>query len=895
MADFVTSVLALVTALLFLYILKTTTQKNRRYPPGPFGLPLVGHLPFLGNYPPSTLMRWRQQYGNIFSIKLGGWKTVVINGYSAIHEATRHPKDAFSGRPDFVSLTAIQKAAGNKNLTGSTFDTDYLKLHKVMSKALKLFTSDRQDILEDYISFETISCADDMIKKYGSVPGSILNDIELCTLRVSYQMLYGQGEDVGDKAETIRAANDGFNRFAKNGSAIDVMPWLRYLMPGKIKQLVNLILNLNNNQIEKVNERFRTFNPDTIRDTTDAILASIRNGESDQDTSVFSKQRLTFALTDLLVAGYAPTSNYLIWMMLYIVAYPDVQEKVYKEIDAVVKGRKITLKDKKALPYTEAVFLEVGRMVTQTPFGVPHFTIMDAKIGGYDVDKDTVVLLNFYSVHYDKEYWGDPECFRPDRFLDNNGTLDAEKCSRSIPFGTGRRSCLGEQQAKIHVFLSFATMLQKCEFIKAPGEDLDMSKIPGLIYSPHDFRVLDINVTVRGPDDVIIVNIINEKLTLFLSIHHQYNQEHYKMMAEESSDESAELVDRDEAVSAEKQQLEMKSSMAAPAPLPDFLTQSQASSSPVKVSSPTNVSTPANVSTIQVTPTTPIQSTTSDNQNASQSPVKPVTTTSISPPGPQVTPYEASSLISVPAEMEIEPSDMQPQQSGLFGWISNNKMLSKVVEKTKSSMESMITTLDPGMKEVIRSGGDVCILVTSTKESKVSSIREAFQGVFGKATIVGKESQATTAAQPVGFTAGLKGAQERIQNLRQAEGVSDDQPIVSVEGFIVEMLPDRWYEMSCLILQDPQHRIDLQTFSQPSPIPAEYILKAQDRTPKDYPLRWSGLAVTIGQVIEEDLPHIGHVDWQNGIVGVSRKESLYLAAKSLAYMYKQRLPTMFVS
>lgn len=105
----------------------------------------------------------------------------------------------------------------------------------------------------------------------------------------------------------------------------------------------------------------------------------------------------------------------------------------------------------------------------------------------------------------------------------------------------------------------------------------------------------------------------------------------------------------------------------------------------------------------------------------------------------------------------------------------------------------------------------------------------------------------------------------------------------------------RWYELSCLVLQDPQHRIDLQTFSQPSPIPAEYILKAQDRTPKDYPLRWSGLAVTIGQIVEEECPYIGHVDWQGGIVGVSRRESLFLAAKSLAYMYRQRLPTTFVS
>ena len=61
--------------------------------------------------------------------------------------------------------------------------------------------------------------------------------------------------------------------------------------------------------------------------------------------------------------------------------------------------------------------------------------------------------------------------------------------------------------------------------------------------------------------------------------------------------------------------------------------------------------------------------------------------------------------------------------------------------------------------------------------------------------------------------------------------------------------PDcRWYEMSCLILRDPSHGINLQTCSQPTFVPSQYVMAAQDQTPSDYPLRWAGLAVTIGQV-----------------------------------------------
>ena len=54
-----------------------------------------------------------------------------------------------------------------------------------------------------------------------------------------------------------------------------------------------------------------------------------------------------------------------------------------------------------------------------------------------------------------------------------------------------------------------------------------------------------------------------------------------------------------------------------------------------------------------------------------------------------------------------------------------------------------------------------------------------------------KESQPDIATQPVGWTAGLKGAEERIENLRRMGAMEEGQPAVSIESFIVELLPDR--------------------------------------------------------------------------------------------------------
>ena len=78
---------------------------------------------------------------------------------------------------------------------------------------------------------------------------------------------------------------------------------------------------------------------------------------------------------------------------------------------------------------------------------------------------------------------------------------------------------------------------------------------------------------------------------------------------------------------------------------------------------------------------------------------------------------------------------------------------------------------------------------------KVGGVRDAFQKVFGKATVVGQAAQSNIAPQPEGYAAGLKGAEERIENLRRNGVVGERQPVVAVESFIAELLPDKYVSM----------------------------------------------------------------------------------------------------
>uniref|UniRef100_G3RT67 Protein PRRC1 n=1 Tax=Gorilla gorilla gorilla TaxID=9595 RepID=G3RT67_GORGO len=188
-----------------------------------------------------------------------------------------------------------------------------------------------------------------------------------------------------------------------------------------------------------------------------------------------------------------------------------------------------------------------------------------------------------------------------------------------------------------------------------------------------------------------------------------------------------------------------------------------------------------------------------------------------------------TSAITFPEEQEdprFNRGQDEASAGGIWGFIkgvAGNPMVKSVLDKTKHSVESMITTLDPGMAPYIKSGGELDIVVTSNKEVKVAAVRDAFQEVFGLAVVVGEAGQSNIAPQPVGYAAGLKGAQERIDSLRRTGVIHEKQTAVSVENFIAELLPDKWFDIGCLVVEDPVHGIHLETFTQATPVPLEFV------------------------------------------------------------------------
>ncbi|GLU10743.1 hypothetical protein SLE2022_275290 [Rubroshorea leprosula] len=126
------------------------------------------------------------------------------------------------------------------------------------------------------------------------------------------------------------------------------------------------------------------------------------------------------------------------------------------------------------LHYLQNIILETLRLYPPAPLLVPHFSSSDFTVGGYDVPRDTIVLVNAYAIHRDLKSWDDPTSFRPERFDE-----EEKESHRLLPFGLSRRSCPGAELGKRMVSLTLGSIIQCFEWEREGQEEVDMTEGKG--------------------------------------------------------------------------------------------------------------------------------------------------------------------------------------------------------------------------------------------------------------------------------------------------------------------------------------------------------------------------------------------------------------------------------
>lgn len=279
--------------------------------------------------------------------------------------------------------------------------------------------------------------------------------------------------------------------FDMSGGILSQMPWLRFVAPEKSGY--SLIKNLNFEFhaffMEIVQEHLESYSEEKSAD--DLIYAFIKEMKSQENekSTTFTVTQLIMVILDIFIAGSQTTAITIDLALMITLMRPDLQAKCQQEIQNVlgVDGNP-EYADRSKMPFIEAMLLEVQRFFHIVPISGPRRVLKTCELDGYTIPKNTTILIGLRTVHMDTEFWKDPEEFRPERFLDEN--MKIKSVERFVPFGAGRRKCLGDQLAKACIFTFYVGILQKFN-LKAYQKDFpSMDLLPGITLSPKPYKVI---------------------------------------------------------------------------------------------------------------------------------------------------------------------------------------------------------------------------------------------------------------------------------------------------------------------------------------------------------------------------------------------------------------------
>ncbi|ESO84646.1 hypothetical protein LOTGIDRAFT_196500 [Lottia gigantea] len=457
--------------------------KKYKLPPGPWGPPFFGNLwSFRSESLFRLLCKWKVKYGPIITVHFGPVKCVTLNSTEVVREALIKKDIDFAGR--LKTHTFERLTNGYKDIVFGDFGTEWKVLRKVALQGMRQFASGEK--LGEKLHESGSKVFKLMREKEGEVL-DIEKHITLFIVNFIYGLCFHKSFEIDDKEFLyILQLFTKISAEFGNGLWEDIIPLLRYYPTKKYIRIMDAFDYLNDLLIKEHENHKKSFSTDDMKDLTDYLI-NARNEAIAEDPAVeqmITDQHIVETLKDIFTAGVDTTRQTLTWTIYLLVQHPEIQKKAQEEIDQVLDaGQQPSISDKERLPYTEAVLHESMRFMPVVPLGVPHSTLCDTTLGEYDIPKGTMVMVNHYALHMDKDVWGDPEVFRPERLLDEDGSL-APKPMSWLPFSCGRRNCLGETIARPEMLLVLAMLLRNFSFSCAEGKIMNMTPLESTISLP---------------------------------------------------------------------------------------------------------------------------------------------------------------------------------------------------------------------------------------------------------------------------------------------------------------------------------------------------------------------------------------------------------------------------
>ncbi|EFJ14295.1 hypothetical protein SELMODRAFT_120910 [Selaginella moellendorffii] len=457
-----------------------------RLPPGPRGLPLIGHLHLLSTLPHRSLQKLSQAHGPLMHLRFGTVPVIVASSPAMAKEVLKTHDLAFASRP---YLLVGEYAAYNFHNIGLAPYGDHWKMMRKLCST-ELFTAKRIDSFS-WVRVEELSgMVSGLLAKSASKEvvqiKSFLTDFtfNVMTRILMDRAFFGPaGADSQGKAREFRGIVEEILQVAGSFNVSEYIPSAFKWIDWNIPRFKRLHARQDRFLQEIIDEH--KVGHDALakpRDFIDILLSYFNHGDSRTDLD-----NIKAVLSDLLPGGTDTSITTVEWILAELLRNPLALKKAQDELDTVVgKDRMVNESDFPKLHYLHAIIKETFRLHPPIALLVPHMSRYECKVAGYDVPKGATTLVNVYAIGRDPTVWEDPTRFSPERFLEGAGKgMDVRgQDFELLPFGSGRRSCPGLQLGLKTVELALSNLVHGFDWSfpnGGGGKDASMDEAFGLV------------------------------------------------------------------------------------------------------------------------------------------------------------------------------------------------------------------------------------------------------------------------------------------------------------------------------------------------------------------------------------------------------------------------------
>ena len=434
-------------------------------PPGPKNRGIVGNLPMGAMDPLGVFAEWARRYGDVVYYRVFYRHIYFLN----------HPelvKDVLvTNNQNFIKGEAVRF---NRRIFGNGLvineGASWLQQRRLIQPAF------HRERIESY-GGTMVTYAERMMA--GWLDGEerdIHRDMMHLTLEIVAKTLFDV-EIAGERDRVSVALNTLME--LSSGARMLLPPVLRLApTPGNLRYM-RAARRLDEIVYGLIRERRASG------EVLDDLLSTLLEARDEGGAAIPEKQLRDEVMT-ILLTGHETTAVSLSWTWYLLAQNPEIEERLWAELQQVLDGRSPGMRDLAELRYTERVVKEAMRLYPPV-WALVRNSIEDCEIGGYLVPAGATVLMSPWVMHHDSRHYEKPEKFDPDRWLDER-TTGAAKFAY-FPFGGGQRSCIGASFAMMEAVLVLATIAQRYKIALVQGWPVE--PMPTITLRPrHGIRVV---------------------------------------------------------------------------------------------------------------------------------------------------------------------------------------------------------------------------------------------------------------------------------------------------------------------------------------------------------------------------------------------------------------------